>query len=135
MPALWRKTAGSQRGMPTLPQRLRRPHPWLAALAFLALLTGADLCRRPDRQWLATGYGKAVAAYQWTKGRLGFAPCCRFYPSCSHYSAESVRRYGLCKGLRLTAGRLERCRASVPTGTLDLVPDDAASLPPLHQQP
>ena len=121
--------------MSTLPQRLRRLPRWLLAAALVGALAGTDLCRRPDRQILAAGYEAVVGAYQWAKPRLGFAPCCRFTPSCSHYSAEAVRRYGLSKGMRLTVERLNRCRANVPLGTFDPVPDGAASPPPLHEQP
>lgn len=122
--------------MPTLPKPLRRPHPWLVLVALVALLAGVDLGRRPDHQVLAAGYEAAVGAYQWTKPRLGIPPCCRFSPTCSHYSAEAVRRYGLWKGLRLTADRLNRCRTSVPLGTFDPVPGEAAaSSPAFHEQP
>jgi hypothetical protein len=34
---------------------------------------------------------------------------CRFSPSCSEYSLQAVRRFGLTTGLRLTATRLFRC--------------------------
>jgi putative membrane protein insertion efficiency factor len=47
---------------------------------------------------------------------------CRFTPSCSAYGLEAVRRHGTRKGLRLTAGRLLRCRPGVPYGTPDPVP-------------
>lgn len=36
-------------------------------------------------------------------------PCCRFTPTCSEYSAESLRRHGLVKGLLKTIYRLGRC--------------------------
>ena len=36
-------------------------------------------------------------------------PCCRFSPSCSEYSAESFRKYGLLRGLLKTCYRLARC--------------------------
>ena len=36
-------------------------------------------------------------------------PSCRFSPSCSEYAAESLRRYGLLRGLFKTCHRLGRC--------------------------
>lgn len=39
-----------------------------------------------------------------TKGRY-----CVMYPSCSQYSLEAIRRYGLFQGLLMTADRLHRC--------------------------
>jgi putative membrane protein insertion efficiency factor len=36
-------------------------------------------------------------------------PACRFYPTCSEYAAEAVRRHGVGKGLTMAAGRLLRC--------------------------
>ncbi|GAA2539125.1 membrane protein insertion efficiency factor YidD [Winogradskya consettensis] len=47
---------------------------------------------------------------------------CRFTPTCSAYGLEAVGRHGSRKGLRLTAGRLIRCRPGVPFGTADPVP-------------
>jgi putative membrane protein insertion efficiency factor len=47
---------------------------------------------------------------------------CRYEPSCSAYGLAAVTRYGTRAGLRLTAGRLRRCRPGVPYGTLDPVP-------------
>ncbi|WP_229837842.1 membrane protein insertion efficiency factor YidD [Cellvibrio zantedeschiae] len=43
---------------------------------------------------------------------------CVFEPSCSHYSELAIRQNGLVKGVRLTAGRLLRCRPNA--GGLDL---------------
>jgi len=34
---------------------------------------------------------------------------CRFHPSCSHYAVGAIRRYGILRGLVLTAWRLLRC--------------------------
>jgi putative membrane protein insertion efficiency factor len=34
---------------------------------------------------------------------------CRFFPSCSEYTAEAVEKYGAVKGARLGIKRLLRC--------------------------
>ncbi|MFD2925672.1 membrane protein insertion efficiency factor YidD [Halobacillus naozhouensis] len=36
-------------------------------------------------------------------------PTCRFQPTCSEYSLESLRRFGLLKGTYLTLRRLLKC--------------------------
>jgi uncharacterized protein len=36
-------------------------------------------------------------------------PACRFYPTCSAYGLESIRRYGAARGCWLTLKRLLRC--------------------------
>jgi len=41
---------------------------------------------------------------------------CRFYPSCSEYSLESIIRHGLLKGLALTLIRLGKCHPFHPGG-------------------
>ena len=41
---------------------------------------------------------------------------CRFIPSCSQYSYESVVRYGLWKGGQLSLRRLLRCHPFHPGG-------------------
>lgn len=41
---------------------------------------------------------------------------CRFYPSCSEYSRESIIRHGLLKGLALTLIRLGKCHPFHPGG-------------------
>lgn len=46
---------------------------------------------------------------------------CRFYPSCSAYAAEAVRRYGAIRGGWLAARRLGRCHPWNPGG-VDHVP-------------
>jgi len=62
----------------------------------------------------------AIKAYRRLSPRLPTR--CRFTPTCSAYGLEAVRRYGTRKGLRLTAGRLLRCRPGIPYGTADPVP-------------
>lgn len=48
-------------------------------------------------------------------------PCCRFYPSCSEYSAEAIRRHGVLKGVVLGVFRLCKCHP-FHSGGVDLVP-------------
>ena len=49
-----------------------------------------------------------IKVYQWC-----FSPFlgdnCRFYPSCSHYALEALKKYGALKGGYLTLLRLGRC--------------------------
>jgi len=36
-------------------------------------------------------------------------PCCRFYPTCSAYSAEAIKKYGVAKGGAMSLWRICRC--------------------------
>ncbi|WP_369792406.1 membrane protein insertion efficiency factor YidD [Treponema sp. OMZ 838] len=38
-----------------------------------------------------------------------FPPCCRYYPTCSHYALESLTKYGPVKGGYLAVRRILRC--------------------------
>ncbi|MBI4710403.1 MAG: membrane protein insertion efficiency factor YidD [Nitrospirae bacterium] len=41
---------------------------------------------------------------------------CRFHPSCSAYSLEAVRKYGVLKGLSFSAKRIVKCHPFHPGG-------------------
>ena len=43
-------------------------------------------------------------------------PTCRFYPTCSQYSIEAIRKYGALKGIDLTIRRLFKCHPFHPGG-------------------
>lgn len=52
---------------------------------------------------------------------------CRFYPTCSEYGLEAIRRFGFFKGLMLTVKRILRCRPGGPYG-YDPVPEKASNV-------
>lgn len=49
-----------------------------------------------------------IRLYQLTLSQL-LPSSCRFYPSCSQYGYEAFEKYGIFKGLWLTAWRIARC--------------------------
>lgn len=50
-----------------------------------------------------------------------YGPVCRYYPSCSSYALEAVRRHGSLKGSWLAVRRLARCHPWA-AGGVDHVP-------------
>lgn len=46
---------------------------------------------------------------------------CRFYPSCSSYTYEVIKKHGLLKGVFLGGKRLLKCHPFHPGG-VDLIP-------------
>lgn len=108
--------------MSTLRKCLRRPETYLALLFAFGATLLVDACRAPERQFSGAFYVAAVHMYQvhlrvHVKERI----VCRFTPTCSEYSVEAVRRFGIAKGLLLTARRLSRCRQTTTPGTVDPV--------------
>ncbi|HET7753316.1 MAG TPA: membrane protein insertion efficiency factor YidD [Anaeromyxobacteraceae bacterium] len=61
-----------------------------------------------------------VRAYQWLVSPL-LPPACRFYPSCSEYAVQALRRHGVLRGSLLTVKRLLRCQP-LCEGGVDPVP-------------
>jgi hypothetical protein len=113
----------SQLEVPALRQRLTKPETWLGLFVVGIVLAMADAQRDPDRQVLSVAYLAGVRAYQqvghpFLEGRVQ----CRFRPTCSEYSALAVTKYGIGRGLRLTASRIWSCRGEVPLGTYQGVP-------------
>lgn len=57
--------------------------------------------------------------------QVGLSPIlgasCRFYPTCSEYADEAVRRYGCMKGSLLAVKRILKCHPFHPGG-VDPVP-------------
>lgn len=65
--------------------------------------------------WLIGVYRKWVSPLK--------RPCCRFYPSCSQYAAEAVKRHGAGRGSILAVWRILRCNPW-NRGGIDYVPED-----------
>ncbi|MBI2582766.1 membrane protein insertion efficiency factor YidD [Candidatus Azambacteria bacterium] len=51
---------------------------------------------------------------------LGFG--CRYYPTCSQYAREAIRRWGVKRGIPLVVKRTFRCHP-FSSGGIDPVPD------------
>lgn len=58
--------------------------------------------------WLVRGYQLAISPF--------LPPSCRFYPSCSEYTLEALRRHGAGKGSWLAVRRICRCHPWHPGG-------------------
>ena len=59
---------------------------------------------RPARTALVA----ALRVYQTVVSPL-FGERCRYYPSCSEYAVQAIRRFGILRGLILAIWRLLRC--------------------------
>ena len=72
--------------------------------------------RGPD-DWIVMKYMFMgfIRLYQLTISRV-LPPSCRFYPSCSHYGYEAVKKHGAIRGGWLTLKRLARCQPFNPGG-------------------
>jgi putative membrane protein insertion efficiency factor len=61
-----------------------------------------------------------VEVYQYTLSPF-LGPSCRFYPSCSEYARQAIKRHGPLSGLILAVKRISRCHPFHPGG-VDPVP-------------
>lgn len=61
-----------------------------------------------------------IKVYQYGISPL-LGPKCRFTPTCSQYSEEALKKYGVIKGLFLSIKRISRCRPGGGSG-FDPVP-------------
>lgn len=59
-------------------------------------------------------------------------PTCRFYPTCSHYGLEAVKRHGVLVGGWLTVKRILKCHPFHPGG-IDPVPEKKKPNPPYNK--
>lgn len=62
-----------------------------------------------------------------------FGRSCRFYPTCSTYAQESLRRHGILRGLALALWRILRC-GPFTAGGYDPVPEKFPALKGLGQK-
>lgn len=64
-----------------------------------------------------------IRCIRWYQRRISAntPPSCRYYPSCSNYAIQAIRRYGAVRGGSLVALRLLRCRPW-SSGGIDDVP-------------
>ena len=62
-----------------------------------------------------------IAFYRYAISPL-FASRCRYYPTCSAYADEAIRKHGVFRGVWLTVRRLSRCHPWGGSG-VDLVPE------------
>jgi hypothetical protein len=73
-------------------------------------------------RWLLIGL---IRIYQFAISPL-IPPSCRFYPSCSNYAVEAIRRHGALRGMARAAWRLAKCHPLHPGG-FDPVPGSTNS--------
>lgn len=57
---------------------------------------------------LVLGYRKILSPF--------LPRACRFYPSCSAYTEQAIRKYGVVKGVIFGIGRIARCHPWHPGG-------------------
>lgn len=66
-------------------------------------------------QMLVTVAVGVIRVYQAALSPL-LPPSCRFYPSCSQYSVDALKKYGILKGSVLSLWRVLRCNPFNPGG-------------------
>ncbi|AJQ96266.1 membrane protein insertion efficiency factor YidD [Gynuella sunshinyii] len=69
-------------------------------------------------RWLLTGL---IKFYQWFISPV-LGPRCRFYPTCSNYALEAIKKHGALHGSWLAIKRIGKCHPWHPGG-IDPVPE------------
>lgn len=72
-------------------------------------------------RWFSVGL---IRAYRTIFAGM-FGGHCRFYPSCSHYAEDAIRRHGVVRGVALASWRILRCNP-FGEGGIDRVPAHVA---------
>ncbi|MBA3030768.1 MAG: membrane protein insertion efficiency factor YidD [Desulfobacteraceae bacterium] len=62
----------------------------------------------------------AIKFYQYVISPV-LGPSCRYFPSCSEYAYQAIAKYGIIKGVFLSAKRILRCHPFC-SGGIDPVP-------------
>lgn len=123
MPTLRNRRVGPALVLPSLGHWARRPEPWLAVLLLAGVLFVVDAVRPPQSQVSVHIFAASVDGYhRFAHPLTGRFIHCRFSPTCSQYSVQAVRKYGIVKGGWMSLRRIASCRPSVPMGTVDRVP-------------
>jgi uncharacterized protein len=101
----------------------KRPELWLGAVLLVAILFAADATRAPQHQVSVRLFAASVGGYhRFIHPLTGRFIRCRYSPTCSEYSVEAVRKYGIAKGGWMGLRRIVSCTPKVPMGTVDPVP-------------
>jgi putative membrane protein insertion efficiency factor len=125
MSELPEQTQGRRRSLSALRPPVKKRRRWiLIVTAVIAVAALCDWTRPPSKQVSVVLYnGIVIKGYRLLLQPLGrHLVRCRFRPTCSAYSEQSMRAHGFPKGLWLTTSRLFRCMPWVPFGTPDPVP-------------
>lgn len=110
--------------MPSLRKLTKKINAGFIVLFLLVVFVLLDSYRSPAVQITANTYSMGVRLYQkFSPPILSEYVQCRYLPSCSEYSLEAVKKYGIRKGIILSVRRIFSCRKEVPMGTFDPVPD------------
>jgi putative membrane protein insertion efficiency factor len=92
---------------------------FLVVVAIAAVIVH-DVAAPVGRGYAASAALRAIDAYQHTVSpHLHGVVVCRFTPTCSHYGAGAIRKYGLLLGGLKTTWRLMRCTPLTKLGTYD----------------
>jgi putative membrane protein insertion efficiency factor len=67
-------------------------------------------------KYLAKLFILIIRLYQICLSPFLFAPCCRFYPSCSEYTIEAIKTHGPVRGSFMGIKRIFRCHPLNPGG-------------------